>query len=196
MNRLYTLILNLRYFYLFLFFSCFILSFKQLAEDKFPWNSVQKLVWQNFNGKPNPLSKFSATTVSGITMGFYSKKDTLYVMIKAEFFKTESWVKSELRSEELLIHEQLHFDITELYARKLRKELSLANIKKSIASEKINLIKSNNNIELNKCQELYDLETNHRLNHKKQSDWIVKIHSEMKKLDKYQNHLLKVQLEF
>ncbi len=46
----------------------------------------------------------------------------------AEFYTNTSWVKPARKSAELLRHEQGHFDITELYARKMRRTIRDANI--------------------------------------------------------------------
>ena len=46
------------------------------------------------------------------------------IILKAIFSKDSSWVlKNAVKDSELLQHEKLHFDITEIFARKCRKEL-------------------------------------------------------------------------
>lgn len=46
------------------------------------------------------------------------------VDVYAYFSPRQSWYHKDMADDHLLSHEQLHFDITELYARKLRKKIA------------------------------------------------------------------------
>jgi predicted secreted Zn-dependent protease len=48
--------------------------------------------------------------------------------VEVEFYANSSWVKAGRKSAELLSHEQGHFDITELYARRMRRAIRDAKI--------------------------------------------------------------------
>ena len=55
--------------------------------------------------------------------------------VYAHFYPDKSWVIKEQSSEHILNHEQLHFDITELHARKFRKQLSTLKVSNSIRAQ-------------------------------------------------------------
>jgi hypothetical protein len=50
------------------------------------------------------------------------RETALDVRVEVEFYPNSSWVKPGRKSTELLKHEQGHFDLTELYARKAEKQ--------------------------------------------------------------------------
>jgi hypothetical protein len=136
-------------------------------EDYIVWDENRKLTWDDFKGKPNTKSKFKAITRT-------------LVVIKV------SWTK--LNTDELLKHEQLHFDISELMVRKFRKSLCSYNLE---GLEKFNSdIQQEYNYVLQKIKKLnalYDKETNHGIIKKKQEEWEKKIQKELDDLKEYNN---------
>ncbi|GAB3926611.1 DUF922 domain-containing protein [Mucilaginibacter myungsuensis] len=89
------------------------------------WQENRPLVWKDFAGKPDLRSGYSAATSSAITYS-YERKTTDSVnyyfsfKVRCTFDTQVSFVRSkEHHLPDLLAHEQLHFDISELYARKL-----------------------------------------------------------------------------
>ena len=83
------------------------------------------------------------------------------------FYPQLSWKKnSKENNQDLLKHEQLHWDISELYARKLR-----AAYKKYIPQK--------NQKERLQAQNAYDLETKHGLLKDAQEKWSDKIREEL-----------------
>ena len=95
--------------------------------DVIYWTPDYKLSWNDFEGDPNHNHNYkdiSAITVSGIVDYRGCENGKIIYKIQSYFEKKNSWVKLAGRNDHTLEHEQIHFDITELYARKLRKELS------------------------------------------------------------------------
>ena len=92
----------------------------------------------------------------------------------------------------MLNHEQLHFDIAELFARKLRKELEKPRFTTASTEEIFSAVASFN-MELDKMQKRYDNETNHYRNKKKQKKWEIYVGEELAKLtdkeDKVRKHI-------
>ena len=80
-----------------------------------------------------------------------------------------------------LVHEQLHFDISELFARKMRKQLSKKHFTKRVKSE-INAIYESILKELSDFQNLYDAETNFSRNKEQQLFWNRKIQEALKEI--------------
>lgn len=170
------------------------LSFKQSEPDELLWQHHKILTWENFKGKPDSISKYTAVLVSRVNMTYYSKKDTLYIKLWAVLIQSESWVKSRSSGLKLLTHERLHFDIAELYARKLRQSILLLKTTKVAAEANLTSLDKFNNENFAKCQALYDKETNHGRVRKKQIEWEKKVALELKSLEQYSNTEIKVLL--
>src|SRR5690606_30202906 len=97
------------------------------VQEKIFWQE-DGLSWNDFKSAPNQSSSFHANTSAGISYSWGIKNSNGIIELNYEvlsFFNPEnSWVKPGSDNKYLLQHEQLHFDITELHARKLRKKLS------------------------------------------------------------------------
>lgn len=89
----------------------------------------------------------------------------------AVFYKRRSWVKPSTRTDAALKHEQGHFDLTEIYTRRLREELTSLSGKGAALIKKAYRKHAELNAELKACQERYDAETEHHLNQVAQDKW-------------------------
>lgn len=167
-------------------FSWFILPFstKEITTDEIAWKAKRKLTWDDFRAKANENDPLHALTATNIDMKAKCEDGKLKVKVESVFSTGESWTKTR-KSDKLLFHEQLHFDITEIYARRLRKELSSV---KNICDkpEQINLITDRVFEEWKKQEDFYDKETNHGLNYAQMDIWAKKIEAELKQLEAYQ----------
>ncbi|TMM56333.1 DUF922 domain-containing protein [Maribacter algarum] len=154
-----------------------LLSFQQSLQgyDTITWSAEKRLSWKDFKGKIPPNNRAAATTASGITYRFSTSgtKDNIEVDFKIDtyFYPTKSWYQPELCDEVILSHEQLHFDISELYARKLRKRLGEATFTHGNVKAKVRSIYRKINIELNDFQNKYDDETNFSRDREQQLIW-------------------------
>lgn len=169
--------------------------YKQIEPDVILWSKDKMLAWNNFHGLPDTSNKYAAVTDCHIKMRFNTKKDTLYVSIFSYMQPSMSWVKIKSKNANLLKHEQVHFDITELYTRKLRQTVLSKKHTKSILANELKKIESNNHQEFVKCQDLYDIETEHSKIKLKQQEWEKKIIKELKELEAYSNTDLKILLK-
>ncbi|MBX9449849.1 MAG: hypothetical protein KL787_09070 [Taibaiella sp.] len=89
------------------------------ADDTLHWSKDRKLTWDDFQGIPDTTSTGMAGTSSGfVTKSKYTSDSTISIVVSAVFYKKESWVKAEFKDSATLNHEQGHFDIAEVYARK------------------------------------------------------------------------------
>jgi hypothetical protein len=171
-----------RFLFLFLFFSLQLL----IAQSKeLLWNIDSKLTWADFNAEPDVDHPYAAITYSGMSYSFSAEVINNQVkvncIVNCFFIPNKSWVKSEYKSDvELLKHEQLHFDITELYARKFREQLSKMSFTENVKVEISDLYEkiTKEKIEL---QNEYDIETDHSVNVLKQKNWEQKILIELQK---------------
>lgn len=167
------------------FFTC--LFFQE--EQTITWHEDLKLQWGDFKGEPKPVEDAVATTASGISFGFSTTKSSNGLVdysfkVTADFYPDKSWRVNQTLSNNVLAHERLHFDITELYARKFRQRLANATFTNAVNRE----MKSINNAiikELSEVQNRYDNQTNHSQNVEQQITWQKFIASELKKLSDY-----------
>lgn len=120
----------MKYKFLFLLFLIGYTGFSQYDPDKIRWVR-DGLTWEDFRALPDEKSKFDANTNAGLTFSWGVKNDNGVIELTYEvisyFNPYLSWVKKDSDNDHLLKHEQVHFDITELHARKLRKKLSEVN---------------------------------------------------------------------
>ena len=160
------------------------LSYSQNKEDLIVWGERQ-IEWTDFKSAPDNSTKHEASTYSSISHSCYFGNDTLSITILAEFNPNKSWKKANL-SDHLLIHERMHFDITEYHTRLFRKEFSkyiftsFDSIQAGISKM---LNKHYNNWMI--MQEQYDLETGHSQDHEQQEIWNKKVALLLKQTEKY-----------
>ncbi|QQX75641.1 MULTISPECIES: DUF922 domain-containing protein [Aequorivita] len=156
---------------IFIFFFLFV---PQLNTEKILWNENQKLSWNDFRGKPIPSASFVASTNTGISFQYsYSiQNGDINVEYSVDsFFSPEgSWYMPQRVNAHILRHEQAHFDISELHARILRKNLQGKKFTKRIKSEIEGIYKQ---VEQKRraMQNKFDAESDHSRNEEKEIFW-------------------------
>lgn len=150
------------------------------------WNENRLLEWNDFQGTPNPDSDIAALTSSGIMADFSFGKNGLSYSIKCRFNKERSWVR--IKTDVILKHEQGHFDITEIFARKFNKALKEYVYNEKTVNKDIQLLYQKIQTDHHAFQIQYDKETNHSLNIEQQKLWEEKIKSSLKELDDFKNY--------
>ncbi len=97
-------------------------------EEEITWSGDRRLSWDDFKGIPSGGGFTGATTYSTIKAtpkveGYFNSR--VAVEVKAVFRCDKSWAKEKAKeSAYLLNHEQRHFDIAEMYARKIKQALA------------------------------------------------------------------------
>jgi len=140
------------------------------AQDELlEWNPFYRLSWSDFSGKPNTESHADAASVVRIVAKPFRFGGRLHSDVRAYFNRTKSWRRDV--SDKLLAHEQLHFDIAELYARKIRKridELMALGVRdpERIQREVTKLLEESNGVDTR-----YDAETLHGAMRESQQRW-------------------------
>lgn len=162
-------------------------------DGEFTWNESKKLTWADFRGKPDKNSDAVALTASGITFGYSYRQQkgsgeiiSFTTEVNAYFYPKMSWYHRDRANNYILAHEQLHFDLTELYVRKFRKAVKDLPITKSIKSDLKKLQKEINSA-LSEAQNKYDFETNHSIIPDAQQKWIDSISIELEKLKAFKS---------
>ncbi len=147
-------------------------------EEAILWHPELRLSWSNFKAKPIKGSKVAATTASGLSYQFSTTEEDgkfeLDYTVSAFFYPDRSWYQPKICDEVILSHEQLHFDISELFARKMRKIMATTIFTKNVKAE-VKAIYRQINKELSEFQQVYDNETNYSRNIEQQLSWNQKI---------------------
>ncbi|MCF8272529.1 MAG: DUF922 domain-containing protein [Flavobacteriaceae bacterium] len=168
---------------------CFL--FVEKDEPVITWRESYKLSWNDFKGEAHKNEKAVAITASGFSFEYSIKQNVFRAVsfeakVEACFFSEQSWYKPELVNDYILSHEQLHYDITELYTRKFRQQLSQLKVSKTIKSDLESLHKLMNK-QLESRQNDYDAETNNSINKEAQLLWQQKIETELQTLVSYKS---------
>ncbi|MEI6489462.1 MAG: DUF922 domain-containing protein [Bacteroidota bacterium] len=164
-----------------------------MEEEKIAWRSDTKLEWKDFKGKPNKASGNAAMTDSGY--GFETSElaeDSIKLTVVNFFYPKSSWVKLDIATPKLLAHEQCHFDITEMFTRKIRKQLLGSKFSRATLKSKLEKLFNKNQEQWKEFQEKYDSETEHSKIEKKQLEWQKKVQKELNELDSFSNSELSV----
>ncbi|MCP9201028.1 DUF922 domain-containing Zn-dependent protease [Gramella sp. GC03-9] len=163
----------------------------QEKDERIFWTEDRPLTWADFRAEPEADHDFSANTNSGISLGWNystaSGKPVFEYEVKAYFDPNRSWVQDDIdESDELLAHEQAHFDISEIHARKFRKALSEYEIGRNIRQDMKRLT---NKFEADRkaMQQAFDRETNHSENAGAEKRWLQFIKAELDSLEKFKS---------
>ncbi len=126
----------------------------------------------DFRGRPGPTEKHAALTSTTIDARGGCQGEASSAQVRAVFDPTTSWVREPATiTEALLRHEQLHFDLAELYARLLRLRLAAAKVPCAQFKATFSRISRTLYAEWEAEQNRYDLETRHGLDAVRQAFW-------------------------
>lgn len=163
----------------------------QTQQDSIIFWNKRKLDWTDFKfieydslKKTEFYTGQKAASAVGIIPSVISI-DPIPTYTFVTYFSKVSSYTADTISIELLKHEQLHFDIEEVFCRKLRKGVKLLNSNKE--TEQLKYIELAKFIykEAVECQNQYDEETQNALIVEKQQEWNKKIAKELEELKEY-----------
>jgi hypothetical protein len=172
-------------------FLCFFVSFQTIAQtqtnsDTIYWSSCYKLKVEDFKGQLDSTSEFDAISSIKIDYDITQQSFGKITGLKAFCFFKKSESKAKNMDSTLLTHEQIHFNIAELYTRKLRKNFSeYLKLKKSLSLDEAQTIYFNIKNEYKKITEQYDLETDYSKNRIFQKKWTSMINTKLLLLKQY-----------
>jgi len=143
-------------------------------EEKIIWNEDRKLTWADFKGTPSGPHDFVASTNSGVSFSFSYKErngvGTVDYTVLSNFYPALSWYRPDKVSTYILEHEQMHFDISELCARKLRKGLADVPRDRNF-KENSESVYQQSEAERRQLQTRYDTESDHSNNREEEYKW-------------------------
>ena len=165
-------------FFIFLFLVSTSFFAQKKAGDTISYRNYSVLKWSDFKADVPDKTDFSASLSSGMTYkwSFSTAAGILDFKynIEANLYRNYSWSKYDKDKKQVLEHEQLHFDITELHVRKFRKALAEYEVGRSIRKD-VSRIYDNIEEERVAMQLLYDEETHHSINREAQLTWETKV---------------------
>lgn len=175
-------------FLFFLFTFSAVQGYSQNSEEKFPWSAEKPLSWEDFRAPADETHRYAAATNSGVSYSWSLRSgmgstDFKYEVLSS-FYPDNSWVKPDKKTAYLLAHEQLHFDISELHARKLRKALHEYTITKNVKQD-LQKIYRTIEAERQQMQKKYDLESRHSLQKDAEEKWQKFVKQEMEKYKEF-----------
>ena len=150
---------------------------KAQDEDFVEWSPAKRLTWDDYLAKPSSSSDAAAITSTALGLEYHVRNNALTYKITCKFSKTRSWGK--YKTDYILEHEQGHFDITEIFARKLENALREYDFNPKKFKSDLDQIYREIMEKKEELQNQYDVETDYSRNKEKQAEWLKKIQREL-----------------
>lgn len=148
-------------------------SKKKVEDGYIPWVPDYRLVWDDFLCAPKENTDAVASTSTALGIAYQIKNGKLTYQITCKFSKLKSW--GLVKTPYILSHEQGHFDITEIFARKLNQALQGYQLNRTTFQKDINTIYESVVKSKEAFQAAYDGDTDHSRNKRKQAEWLEAI---------------------
>ncbi len=163
-------------------------------EREIKWTKERKLTWDDFRG-PTQSPKGSMVAAAtycgfGFETNQLSQDNTkLKILVYNSFYTDKSWGHKHEQTPEVLVHEQGHFDLCEVYTRKLRERMTKASAHVTVNNLKLTLESIYEGIkeEYSARQERYEDETEHGLIAEAQNRWVNDIAKELQESEQWAN---------
>ncbi|MFT4024745.1 MAG: DUF922 domain-containing protein [Flavihumibacter sp.] len=158
----------------------FLLAFLHLLYTAAPaarapidWRERRVLTWNDFKGAPVESAPNAALTSTSILLSYKYGSSGFSYHLQCVFYPDKSWTK--VSSGRILAHEQGHFDITQLFTRKMHQALAAYQPRDGKVEEDVGNIHQNIAAQQTTFQQQYDTETNFSRNYEAQAKWLEKI---------------------
>ena len=146
------------------------------ADHAFPWSAGRRLAWRDFQGSPPAEGAEGAKTSYTMYSAWKCRGDVFEFRVIAGFRPRQSWVKAIVLNDStqrrtVLGHEQTHFDLAEVHARRMRQ--AYADLARPCARPDAELSGLARRLARDEKAEQtrYDTETNHGLLADRQAAW-------------------------
>jgi len=156
--------------------------------EKLQWSADRPLTWADFKGDKDSIvygqEEASVRTRTELLTSITG--DKIVFLVRCFFDPEDSWTITSDSS--LLVHEQMHFNLAEYYARALRKKLSeTVFLRTDSVKEMVTDIYYEVFDAVNNKQQKYDNETMHSDSEIDQLRWNAYINSLLMSLEAYSN---------
>ncbi|SDI34494.1 DUF922 domain-containing protein [Chryseobacterium jejuense] len=168
-----------------------LLAANVVSGQKMIWKEEQKLVWDNFK---SPVNRRNNPDVAAYTncgweysvVKSSNPKSPVKIEIKTIFNEDKSWKDVKKINDYILLHEQKHFDIAELFVRKFRKSVAEKIRNSGDYNRLFKSIYNTISIGYKSFQMAYDKDTRHGMDEVKQAEYNAAISQELENLKSYQ----------
>ncbi len=164
----------------------------QIAKDEaIPWATRRPLTWADFRGRPpSAASQVVAETAYTLIQGAVCTGSKFDFRVVAAFRPKDSWVKPAMLrtaadSAHALKHEQTHFDITEVHARRLRRYFTELMAPCRMSTGDLEAAAARIGRDEKAAQAQYDAETDHGRAANQQTRWEKDVASQLTALVKF-----------
>jgi hypothetical protein len=164
---------------------------KQVAEDGLlVWSAKDPPSWKDFRGPAKRGTTTAAQTESGVTYLIQCRQSRLAFAVLATFSPKTSWVRPDIpgnsvASRQSLRHERTHFDITELFARRLRRALAGAERVCPGREDEVRRLFDRLAEDSGDEQKRYDHDSAHGMAREAQSRWERNVRASLDSLERY-----------
>ncbi|MGV3504171.1 MAG: DUF922 domain-containing protein [Adhaeribacter sp.] len=153
-------------------------------EDGIVWQADRKLSWEDFQSEADQQERLHAMTSTNIEVQANCNGNQVQYAVKCVFKTKDSWSKNK-KSLQLLAHEQLHFDLTEVHARLLRQKLSQTQGLCGTDKTRFSKIVDSYFAQWQNEQQQYDRESGHGLNQEQQQAWETRVAGQLEELNAF-----------
>ncbi|PYO88472.1 MAG: hypothetical protein DMD58_12240 [Gemmatimonadetes bacterium] len=146
------------------------------ADHAFAWSAGRPLAWSDFQGSPPSKGSEGAKTSYTLYSGWKCRGDAFEFGVIAGFRPRQSWVKTIVLNDStqrgtILRHEQTHFDLAEVHARRMRRAYRDLARPCARTDAELSALAERLAQEEKAEQRRYDTETNHGLLAEQQGAW-------------------------
>ena len=144
------------------------------------WSASRPLTAADFKGRARAGEPHAALTSANINTGATCRDNLFSGTARASFDPATSWVRDPAHmTPALLRHEQLHFDIAEVYARRLRQQLASLKVPCDKLGSTFDQVTKAAYLAWQQAEEAYDRDTNHGLQHEQQARWEAQVRQQL-----------------
>lgn len=146
------------------------------ADSAFAWSAARRLRWRDFRGQPPGSGEEGAKTAYALFYAWKCRGAAFDFRVIAAFRPRQSWVKAVMmndtaQSRSALGHEQTHFDLAEIHARRMRQYFNALPDACQKTDRELSALARRLLQEEKAEQQRYDTETGHGLRAAQQATW-------------------------
>ena len=146
------------------------------ADHAFAWSARRPLAWSDFQASPPSEGAEAAKTSYTLYSVWQCRGEVFTFRVLAGFRPRQSWVKpivlkDSTQRRTILGHEQTHFDLAEVHARRMRRAFEELTHACAQTDKEIQALLQRLTQDEKSEQRRYDAETNHGLIADQQAAW-------------------------
>jgi hypothetical protein len=166
------------------------ISGQMAARGALRWSAARPLAWTDFRGTAPSGGMEGAQTAYGLFYGLRCTRDVFQFQVTTGFLPRDSWVKPSVlasadESRRTLAHEQTHFDLSEVYARRMRRYFADLFRPCDQPLDRWRAVAEKFVRDESSAQDRYDDETRHGLIADRQRTWTADVTDQLKELGKF-----------